>query len=104
MSKVLNNETKDDCSTTYKTKSYSKSIFIKNKTLGIKRKRNNFFFDNDSNSFSENFEGINDISFEKLSKENENEEINLINLRDGLLNKNYSVYQLDDTLKKKKLN
>ena len=43
MSKVCNNETKDDCSTTNKTKSYSKSIFTKNKTLGIKRKRNNFF-------------------------------------------------------------
>jgi hypothetical protein len=104
MSKVLNNETKDDCSTTYKTKSYSKSIFIKNKTLGLKRKRNNIFYENESNSVSENLEGINDISFEELSKEKENEEINLINLKDGLLNKNYSVYQLDETLKKKKFN
>ena len=104
MSKVYNNYTKDDSSTTYKTKSCSKSIFIRKKTLGIKRKRNNIFYENESNSVSENLEGINDISFEELSKEKENEEINLINLKDGLLNKNYSVYQLDETLKKKKLN
>lgn len=39
MSKVYNNYTKDDSSTTYKTKSCSKSIFIRKKNIRNKKKK-----------------------------------------------------------------